>query len=417
MLNKYPSRSIFSPPNRIAYIAFLFSAAVTASFMAMPFVVFNQLGKGAFVSGIFAGVQAAGYTIASLISSPFVSRTKHGLLWGLVGVAGFMLFMTAMPFFKVVWMCGAMFTLAFTLSALAWPSFHSWAGTEPIPEQRARYMGRINVGWSTGGAMGPFLAGPLYEIDYRLPFLFVGVVCLATLYLLWTMPHESTFFSSVSPDIIRQRAAHDQASESFLWCAWLATFSAHISIGAARSVFPKRLNDIIAAGNLSIFQETEILPWLNSAAATRFSWLVVALSLATAVTFFLLGKTTWWHHRFSLLVGIQLLVGGAMWTLGHTTSFLLMGLAFIVIGTNLGIAFFSSAYYGMANPSRKHGRAAVNEGVVGVGGMVGSFGFAFLGDQFGIEVPFRWMPSIMVLICLIQFLLLNMRNSYDNKTL
>lgn len=398
--------NFIAPPDKIACVAFLFSAAVTAAFMAMPFLVFNQLNRGAFISGIFAGLQAVGYTVAALASSNYVARAKNGLVWGLFGVSGFMILIGAMPFSGSVWVAGGLFAGAFTMSAFAWPSFHSWVGAEHDPHKRARYMGRINVGWSVGGAAGPFLAGPLYEADYRFPFIFVIAVCLLALYLIWTIPHESDYFGLGAPEVLHARAAHDRASESFLLCAWTATLAAHISISATRSVFPKRLDDIVAAGNLRLFFESEAPAWLNAAAATRFSWLVVALGLTMGTTFFLLGKSGWWHHKFSILAAVQALTGLSMWTLGYTHSLVIMMVAFSVIGANLGVAFFSSVYYGTANPALKHGRAAINEGVVGVGGMIGGFGFALLGARLGLETPFHWMPGLMAAIIVLQFLLI-----------
>lgn len=406
---KTNNRELISPPDKVALVAFLYSAAVTAAIMAMPFLVFKQLGQGAVLSGIYAGAAALGYTVAALASSGYVGRSKNGMTWGTIGVLGYMALMCAIPFFRNLWVCGALFTGASTVSALAWPAFHSWVGAEHNLAVRSRYMGRLNVGWSTGGAAGPLLAGPLYEMDYRLPFVFVGALCLVTLYFIRRVPHESSYFGTGSREVLLSRVAHDRASEAYLWCAWAATFTAHITIGAVRSIFPKRLDDIIASGQLRIFNEADAASWLNAAAATRFSWLVVVMGLGTAVLFFFLGRSGWWHHRFSVLVAAQLLTGFSMWILGHTHSFALMLAAFAVIGANLGVAFFSSVYYSMADASRKHGRAAINEGVVGAGGIVGSFGFAFMGAHLGLEAPFLWMPAFISGIIVLQLLLIRLR--------
>lgn len=395
-----------TPPQRVALMAFIFSGAVTAAFMAMPFFVFNQLGGGALMSGLIAGIQAAGYALTSLLSSGFVARAKNGMTWAMVGVAGFMVFICMMPAFRNPWICGALFSAAFTMSALAWPALHSWVGAEHIPAQRVRHMGLLNVAWSTGGAVGPFLAGPLYVADYRLPFVLVAGLCLLALWVIRTIPHEKEYFGLVTEEVLHQRAAHDQASEAFLFCAWCATFTAHICIGATRSVFPKRLDDIVASGQLRLFFETESWAALNNAAATRFSWLVVALGLATASAFFVMGRTAVWHHRFLLLAVIQVLTACAMWTLGNTHSLFIMLICFSVIGVNLGAAFFSSVYYGMANPARKHGRAAINEGVVGLGGLVGGIGFAWVANYAGVSFPFHAMPLLVTVIIALEILLL-----------
>ncbi|OQC08932.1 MAG: Major Facilitator Superfamily protein [Candidatus Hydrogenedentes bacterium ADurb.Bin101] len=394
------------PPAKVALISFLFSAATASATMVMPFFVYNQLGRGAFLSGVFAGTQALGYTVLSLGSANYVARAKNGLSWGVIGIFGYMVLMCAMPLFRSPWVCGTLFCVACTVSALAWPCFHSWAGAAHALNERARYMGRVNVGWSTGSAAGPFLAGPLYEADYRLPYLFIAVLCLVSLYLILRVPSETAYFGKRTRETASMNAAHEQASESFLWCAWCATFTAHVCIGAVRAVFPKRLDDIVASGSLRVLFESDMSSWLNSLAATRFSWLAVSLGMATALMFLVLGRSGWWHHRFSVLVIAQLVAGLGMWTLGTTHSLVLMMIAFAILGANLGIAFFSSVYYGMADPARKHGRSAINEGVVGAGGILGAFGFAMGGARFGLDAPYHGMPVLIVLIILLQVFLI-----------
>ncbi|HDP35616.1 MAG TPA: hypothetical protein ENN29_10965 [Candidatus Hydrogenedentes bacterium] len=267
-------------------------------------------------------------------------------------------------------------------------------------------MSLLNIAWSVGGAVGPFLAGPLYVLDHRLPFALIFVLCVAVTLILRTIPDERRYFGAASPDILQQRAAHDRASEAFLLSAWCATFGSHICVGSTRAIFPKRLDDIIAAGQLRLLFESEPVASLNAAAATRFSWLAVALGLATGAVFLVLGRHDWWHHRFSVLLVIQTLTAAAMWTLGRTHSLVVMGVCCAVIGANLGVAFFSSGFYGMANPLRKHSRAAINEGVVGLGGLAGGIGFAFFAEYAGIGAPFRAMPLVMALIVFAQFMLI-----------
>ncbi len=395
-----------TPPRMVALVAFLFSAAVTAAITAMPFFVFNQLGGGAMMTGMISGITAAGYALTSLLSSRFVAHARNGLSWAIIGAIGFSFFICAMPVFRNPWLCGALFGGSFVMTALVWPAFHSYVGTEHLLEKRARNMGLLNIGWSVGGAAGPFLAGPLYVMDFRLPFVFIFVLCLFVTVILYFIPDEHTYYGKAAADVVQLRAAHDKASEAFLLSAWCATFASHICVGSTRAIFPKRLDDIIAAGELRVFFEAEPIASLNTAAATRFSWLAVALGLATGIIFLLLGRSGWWHHRFSVLVAIQALTAAAMWTLGYTHSLVVMAVCFAVIGANLGVAFFSSGFYGMANPLRKHSRAAINEGVVGMGGLVGGIGFALVAEHLGIAAPFYGMPVIMAGVIAIQFLLI-----------
>ena len=122
-----------TPPQRVALVAFLFSGAVNSALLVMPFFLFNQMNQGATLSGIFIGLASLGYTLASLFSSRFVARARHGLNWSLFGVTGFLIFLGAMPAFRTPFLCGFFFVAAITFSAFAWPAYHSWVGAEPFP--------------------------------------------------------------------------------------------------------------------------------------------------------------------------------------------------------------------------------------------------------------------------------------------
>ncbi len=374
--------------------------------MVMPFFAFYQLNGGVVMAGLFSGAQAVCYTTVSLLSSRFLARANNGLLWALIGVSGFVICLGAMPVHHHPWFCGIMFSSAFIFSAFAWPAFHSWAGAEHDATRRAQNMGLLNVAWSSGAGIGPLLAGPMYVYDFRLPFLFIVCAGLTALFFIWLMPDERSWYGDATAELLTLRAAHDSASEAYLQCAFTATFAANVCVGVTRSVFPKRLDELVDAGALRLFSEAESLPWLNTAAASRFSWLVLAFGITMSLVFFILRHARWWHHRFSLLAAAQLLAAGAVFTLGHTHSLVIMAACFAVIGANLGVAFFSSVYYSMANPLRKHGRAAINEGAVGLGVLVGSFGLALMAGRLGLAAAFQYTPPALLAIILIQYLLL-----------
>ena len=85
-----------------------------------------------------------------------------------------------------------------------------------------------------------------------------------------------------------------------------------------------------------------------------------------------------------------------MWWLSATRSFAAMSVCFAVIGVNTAIAFFASAFYSIADPARKHQRAAINESTIGLGNFGGSMGFGLLAGAFGLTMPFRWTPVLVV---------------------
>ena len=397
---------MFKPHIRIYLSAFLIDLAVMATMVVLPFFIFHQLNGNEATSGMVGGAQAAVYAIVCLFSASFVTKAKNGLSWAVFGVAFYMVASCAMPFFRNIWICGALVSIAMSGMALVWPALHSWVGAEPDVVVRAKRMGWFNISWSFGFAVSPLLAGPLYDIDYRLPFVLLFAVCAVALVLLRSMPHEKAYFGVASQEDREARAEHDRASERLLYASWTATLVANALIGVTRTVYPKRVDDLVASGQLRLLFEDAPAAILASDAATKYSWLAFALSLTTALVFLVMGNTRGWHHRFGYIAVLQLLSGGAFWVLGTTRSLVVMILAFIVVGALTGVTFFSSVFYSMADPALKHRRAAINEFVVGAGGVVGSFSVGYLAKLYGMTIPLQFTLLFVVAAVALQFLMI-----------
>ncbi len=398
---------MFSPHYRICYIGFLFDFAIMIAMIATPFFVYQQLGGGVAMSGAFGASQAAVYLLTCLIASRFVSKAKNGLYFALVGVAVFTTFFCGMSFFRNPWLCGTLAALAFGSLALAWPAFHSWVGAEPDPIKRTRRLGWFNVAWSFGFAMSPLLAGPLVDLDYRFAFLAVFGIDIVVFLMILSMPHESTHFEALTEETLQARVDHDRESEGHLYYAWFATMVINALIGISRNVYPKHVANLVETGELRLFFESQPYSFIVEAAATKYSWLAAGSALATALAFLLLGKTNRWRHNFNALMLIQVAAAVAFWSLGSTHSLAVMMLGFIVLGLNLGMAFFASVYYSIADPQKKHARASINEGMVGLGGFMGSMLFGQLVGRYGVALPFHYAPIVLLLAIILQWLLLH----------
>ena len=398
---------MLKPHLKICLAAFLVDFAVMIGITALPFYLYNQVGGGAALSGGVGAVQAASYAAACLASAAFVSRAKNAIHWAMAGVSLFALFSCLVPATRNPWLCGAWATLAMASMALVWPALHSWVGAEPDVNLRARRMGWFNISWSSGFAISPLLAGPLYDYHYWLPFVFLSGVAGLCVAALWTLPNEKAHFGAVSQEVIDARAGHDRSSEVHLYCAWFATLMGSAVATVTRMVFPKRVDELVSSHQLRILFESTPADFLTHGAATKYSWLAFVLGLTAAITFLAMGNTRRWQHTFSFLFWLQVASGIAFWVLGATRSLVVMALCFIVIGAFSGGAFFASVFYSMANPERKHRRAAINEGVVGMGGLVGSLVFGYLAGCYGMAFPFHYTPVFIALGLIVQAALLH----------
>lgn len=388
------------------YAGFLLDAALAVAMTAMPFFVYKQLGGAEAMSGLFGGFAGAGYAAACIVLSRFVSRADNILNWAAAGMALYIGLFVAIIFSRNPWICGALYGLAFSAMALVWPALHAWIGSDPDPEVRKRHTGWFNVAWSLGMSAGPLLAGPLIDWHYGLSFGAVVVLTLASLALVLTLPHETRHFARATEEQLDARQAYDRASEAHLVCAWCATLTVNCLMGLARNVFPKRVDDLVMSGSLRFFAEDAASTILTANAATKFSWLAFVVTLASAGAFLAAGHTVRWRHNFAWLAYAQLASGVAFWLLGHTRSLVAMLLAFAVFGVASGLAFFAALTYSLADPSRKHGRATINEAMVGVGGFIGSIVAGGAVSRLGFEKPFHWMPALVLGAVLLQWGLL-----------
>tara|TARA_R110001592_G_scaffold265462_1_gene530983 strand:+ start:34 stop:417 length:384 start_codon:yes stop_codon:yes gene_type:complete len=107
-----------------------------------------------------------------------------------------------------------------------------------------------------------------------------------------------------------------------------------------------------------------------------------------------------------LLLGLQVLAGGASWLLGNTQSLLIMLVCFAIVGVSCGVSFFVAMTYSLADPRHKHRRAATTEGILGVGGFAGSIGFGYLAGRYEVVTPFLYTPILIIVGLAIQVWLL-----------
>jgi len=232
----------------------------------------------------------------------------------------------------------------------------------------------------------------------------LGVVIVA---IMRSLPHEKKHVCEVDHEQVQDEQFQKRNIENRanLLAAWIAVFMANILVGATRSVYPKRVMNLLDSGEFTSFLDRIPSSLLDHAPATTFSCLVSALWIATALCFFLMGKVPHWHHSMRLLLWFQALAGGAAWVLGSTQSLITMIICFAIIGVNFGVSFFTAMSYSLADPVHKHRRAAITEGVLGAGGFSGSIAFGYFASTYGVNSPFLFAPVFVSFGVVLQWLL------------
>ncbi len=397
---------MFKAHHRHYLAGFLLDLGVMIGMTAMPFYVMNQIGGGAQMIGIIGGAQAIGYALACLVqASGLLPQMRSGLQMAAIATGVYAVAFCGAVLTRNPVLYGVLNTVGMSSLAFVWPSLHAWIGAEPNLRRRGRRMARFNIAWALGFTVGPLVGGPLYVAGYWYPFAAVFVLCMVVIAMFLVTPDERRYFGVSTDSMVEARAGHDRASEAHLVAAWTANAVGNAMSLVARTIFAKRVEELVSSNQLRLLFESAPPDFLTGEAATKFMWITFAVAAGNAFTFFAMGRTNRWHHRFSVLAGLQLAAALGILLMGVTDSLLLMLAGCAAVGAAWGGCFFAGVFYSVANPEKKHGRAAINEGAVGLGGFLGAVAFGFTAEQYGIVTPFLFTPLVVGLAIAVQYLL------------
>jgi MFS family permease len=387
--------------------AFLLDFSVSCGLIATPFLASALLQAGPGLTGTLGALQMALYAAGCLLSAYFLRGRQLSLWWAIAGVSGFALLYACLPAAgnSVVFIFVA--TLPFVGLAFAWPAMQAWVGSEPDTAARGRTLAWFNTATAFGFTVSPLFVGPLFDYDVRGPFAGLLVVGCLAVALLLSLPRCASV--SALEQITEDKQVSEQSrslSCGLLYASWCATCVANALVTSIRSIYPKQMEALVGANELTLFGNYRP-SWLNATgAATNFSWLAFLLSFSTVVGFLVLGRTTRWQYRFSWILGGQVIAACAFALMGSTKSLGVMLICFAIQGANFGLSFFASLYYSLAVAAKGQSRAAINEGALGTGGFIGGVGVGFLAEHTGIARALHWVPAAVLFALLAQLWLL-----------
>lgn len=398
---------MFKPHIRVFTAAFLFDFAMVCGLTASPFYMFNVLGGQAGMSGVITGTQWALYAVVSLVSAQYVGKLSNGLVMALIGGSGFAILFPLGVAVPNPYFYGVMTTLGMMCPALFWPALQSWVGAEADPKTRTKRLAVYNVSWTLGLTCAPFATWVLSPIDYRLPFLATFLAGAGAVALVASLPHESHMAAPDADETRAQNVGHTKRSEAHLYAAWFSLLLGSTLFTAVTAVFSYRMEELVKAGMLFLVKSADGIQ-LTAEPVVYFSGLAIILNAGRAGASVIMGYTHAWQHRFWVLLVFQAAAAGAFWVFSFTTSLAVMALCCAVVGTATGVCFFASQAYSVVDPLKKHRRVALHEGMVGMGCVLGGFGFGLLAEWQGTPWPFANTPLFVAAGLILEALLLRM---------
>ncbi len=253
--------------------------------------------------------------------------------------------------------------------------------------ERKRRVITVSVGlytcsWSSGFAIGPFLAGWLWEplgwSGYHLLNAATCAVVAVALFAIHRRLHRQHSKSELeipdqSPLIPNEYAARPDLA----WMSWVFGGVGCIAIAVIRSVFPTTGQDC----TIPKFEQGLVLGLLSAVQA------LVGLAL---------GAGRWWMYRPLPMIGFGLCGTAALAifaTSRTTTGFLV---AAVLFGIYSGSFFFYFVFHSLVHPERAAGYIAINEAVVGLMSIIGAFAGGLLAREIALPAPYLAAGAVVL---------------------
>ena len=378
------NRGSVSPLARLCLAAFLADTALYLTMTGAPYKAL-ALGAGPVILGLLPAARALPYSLSTVWAG---GRTEGRERLSLARVT---LLVAAAAVAALVFLPGlvALFLLLAVLGtglAFFWPAIQATLADEAGHGAVTGSLGWFNISWSSGKAAG-FLVGGALLARFGFPALFTtsAVALLAVVLLLTSFRPRRPQATGPRQDNARPRggppgagspppaeplrpggeepAALPQAAEPaaapiptaraarFRLAAWTANA---VSFGA------------VAVLNL---QYPEWLQRIGHGEALFGTYLGLIFVAQTAA-FALLARFPGWRHRKAPLLAAQVPLAAAMAVLPLLHAPALILATAPLVGVGIGVSYFASLFYSVADPAHRGRNAGIHEALLGVGSLL-----------------------------------------------
>jgi len=350
---------------------------------AMPFKVLD-LGGGALELGLVPAVGSLAYIVAAPLSgrwSDRLSRTLLCLAGGAVLIACAVLAWLVERLDLLI----ALQALMGFGKALYWPSVQATLGDLSPGPSRVPVLGRFNVAWSGGKALG-FIAGGLLlaGFGFRAAYL-AGAACVAAAFVLLPKGRGVALAAreAAPPAAAGQRAEVGppgaQVLRTFRAMGWIANTAAYGVFGILTHHLPQ---------------------WFTHRGWDErdYGWYLGGILASQTIVFLVLGgavRLAWSAWRLWLP---QLMGAAAVALVPVLAHYPWLLATAPVIGLACGVSYSASIFYSLEAPGERGRNAGIHEGLIGVGGFLPPFAAGLLvrfGGQLG--APYALAAALLIL--------------------
>ena len=305
--------------------------------------------------GWLAGTWAFAYTISCITLRPLFGHLPARYL---IITSSSLMFacILAMQFVSSLTYLYILFALYGLSMSMFWPPLMAWLSDGHEGKMLGRRFSRYNIMWSFGSILSPYMCGWMAERSARYPlFLGSGIFLITAAFVSGAaivLPKASRSNSKTAECSF---ATEDKSAESAMrFPAWIGLFATFFGFGAILSIFP-----LAAKNELSMAESTVGLLFLVRA-------------LFSAVTFFFIGKTVFWHFRALPMLTGQIIAGICFILLCFFSTTILTGLLFGVLGIFSAFSYSVSVFHGVTGSADRIKRMAIHESTLAFGLISGS---------------------------------------------
>jgi MFS family permease len=267
--------------------------------------------------------------------------------------------------------------------SIFWPSFQAWIADLQSGPGLARNIGTFNMSWTAGNIIGPGMAGVLFGLHSRVPFLLAGVLSFSLFFFLRASVGESQPRPEKKSAPLPAAADQPRAQMSFLYAIWVANFASWFILGNLRYQFPKLARD---------------LGW----APHTIGLLMSCLALSLFLGFALLRSSDRWHFKELYLIGSQLMAAVALVMLRLVSHPLLVIPAFLLIGFSISLSYYSSLYYVVLLLKKKGKGTGLHESILGSGVVLGPLLGGVVAQSAGLRAPYLLCLGVLAAAVLVE---------------
>jgi len=308
------------------------------------------LGGGPLALGLTPAISSVTYIVLAQLAGSWSDRFGRYRLtiWGNVCFAGFAVLAYRIPQLPLLMLAMPLLGAG---AAMYWPVVQAAIGDLAGPGRLAREVGRFNVSWSAGKALG-YLAGGLLLAGFGFRTAFLTGAALVTMSLLFlprprALPGELREAHRAPGETI---AVSEERRRAFRHMAWLANLAAFGAGGVLNHQLPKWFAE---------------LGWHEG----RFGvFLCAVFGVQTVVFALLAGRVRFAYSAWRLLLP-QLAAGLVMASLPWCRSFGGLLALTPLLGGALGVCYAASIYYSLHTSTGKGRNAGIHESLIGVGNL------------------------------------------------